>query len=80
MTLDAGGAGSRLQALRAGLTDNYGLIWTVGILLRIRRLGVRVPPSAPAQSPLPILKRAPLLPMRLMSRSEPRCVAEFSRI
>jgi len=33
--------------LQAGLLDNSGLIWTAGILLRIRRLGVRVPPSAP---------------------------------
>jgi hypothetical protein len=31
---------------RAGSTDNYGLIWTTGILLRIRRLAVRMPPSA----------------------------------
>jgi hypothetical protein len=27
--------------------DDYGRIWTNLILLRIRRLGVRVPPSAP---------------------------------
>jgi hypothetical protein len=47
MTLDAGGLGRGPPPLRTGLTDNYGLIWTAGILLRIRRLGVRVPPSAP---------------------------------
>lgn len=44
----------QLEALTlpvAGLSDNHGLIWTVGILLRIRRLGARVPPSAPAHRP-----------------------------
>jgi hypothetical protein len=44
---DAAGPGRRPRPQRAGLPNNYGLIWTGGILLRIRRLGVRVPPSAP---------------------------------
>jgi hypothetical protein len=33
------------------MSDNYGLVWTAGILLRIRRLGVRVLPSAPRSEP-----------------------------
>jgi hypothetical protein len=37
MTLDAGGLGRSPWPLRTGLTDNYGLIWTAGILLRIKR-------------------------------------------
>jgi hypothetical protein len=50
MTLDAGGLGRSPRPLPTGLTDNYGLIWTAGILLRIRRLGVRVSPSAPSSA------------------------------
>jgi len=34
MLLDKAGAAT---PARAGLTDSYGLIWTSGILLRIRR-------------------------------------------
>jgi hypothetical protein len=36
MALDAGGLGRSPRPLRTGLTDNHGLIWTAGILLRIR--------------------------------------------
>jgi hypothetical protein len=36
MTMDGAGLDRRLRPLQAGLTDNYGLIWTAGILLRIR--------------------------------------------
>src|SRR5215510_1161212 len=32
---------------RPGKSDERGRAWTIRILLRIRRLGVRVPPSAP---------------------------------
>jgi hypothetical protein len=43
--------------------DNGGRIWTSLILLRIRRLGVRVPPSAPGHRPLAIIMRLLLLPI-----------------
>jgi hypothetical protein len=49
---------------RAGAADTYGLIWMTGILLRIRRLGVRVPPSASGHRPLAIMNRPRLQPSR----------------
>ena len=55
------------------LTCGYGFCRTGrtrSIDLRIKRLGVRVPPSAPAQRPLPILEWPLLLPQLLPSRSE----------
>src|SRR5262245_47168861 len=45
------------QPLRAGLSDKCGLAWTTLILLRIRRLGVRVPPSAPTKPQVRALPR-----------------------
>jgi hypothetical protein len=42
---------SHQGSLQQAKMDNDGRIWTNLILLRIRRLGVRVPPSAPAQRP-----------------------------
>ena len=44
--------------------DNGGRIWTSLILLRIRRLGVRVPPSAPrSQAPYRDPEGAFLVPL-----------------
>src|SRR5215471_11446076 len=52
LTTDLDGSGSARSnssplAVSAGQSDDRGPIWTARILLRIRRLGVRVPPSAP---------------------------------
>src|SRR5262249_19123983 len=62
---DAAGSGNHPQFLRAGLSDKGGLAWTTVILLRIRRLGVRVPPSAPTSSQLSALN--------LPGRTHQRC-------
>jgi hypothetical protein len=72
--MDGVGVAHQLRAQPAGHIRTHGRCWTFQILLRIRRLGVRVPPSAPGQRPLPILEwpflLPTLLPKPLTSRSE----------
>jgi hypothetical protein len=36
-----------ITLVNTAIALSYGLVWTAGILLRIRRLEVRIPPSAP---------------------------------
>jgi len=46
---DAAGSGNRPRSLRAGQSDNFGLIWTAGILLRQKAGGPsRLPVAARA--------------------------------
>ena len=45
--MDKTGTAKSPRNVPAARMDNDGQIWTRLILLRIRRLGVRVPPSAP---------------------------------
>ena len=62
------------RGVPAGRLDDDGRIWTNLILLRIRRLGVRVPPSAPRSEALCPLRKGPFWSL-WEPRWEPRALA-----